>query len=150
MDDSGQSCEKILVDEPKLSSNRVEKMVHMPGTPLEKENMTWAPWGSTERSNFYKNVNNQNFKQILENEIFCLDESTKDALVNHTPSMGFVDLDLKVIFDELKLLSNQIEDVSIEFLDDDELLTTNKRNKHLKRTRWKDGMRARENRPRKI
>ena len=45
----------------------------------------------------------QNFEELFENELICLDESTKDALVHYTPSKEIVDLSVKVT---LRISSN--------------------------------------------
>ena len=47
----------------------------------------------------------QSFENLFEDELMCLDESIRDALVNYTPPKKIIDLSFEVIFeDELKFL----------------------------------------------
>ena len=65
----------------------------------------------------------QNFKKLFEDELICLDESTRDALVHYTPPKKIVDLSVKVIFkDKLKFLNNHNVNTPIMPCDNDEFV----------------------------
>jgi len=66
----------------------------------------------------------------------CLDESTIDALVSHTPLMRIVYLSFEVIFeDELKFLGDHIEDTTIKLIDDSEFFRSKRRKKNMRKVR---------------
>ena len=65
----------------------------------------------------------QNFKELFEDELIYLDESTRDALVHYTPPKKIVDLSVEVIFkDKHKFLDNHIVDTPIILCDNDEFM----------------------------
>jgi len=65
----------------------------------------------------------QNFEKLFENELICLDESTRDALVHYTPPKKIVDMSVEVIFKyKLKFLGNHNKDTPIMLCDNDEFM----------------------------
>ena len=64
----------------------------------------------------------QNFKNIFEDELVCLDESIKDALLSYIPLEKIVNQFFEEMFeDELKFLGNHVVDTSIVMCDNDKL-----------------------------
>jgi len=120
----------------------------------------------------------QNFENLFENKLMCLNESIRDALVSYSPLKEIIDPSFKVIYeDELKFLGNHTVDTPIMLCDNDEFLKSRsgKKNKRrvrkvnklerirvkmtkrltspicpLKRTHWNYEKQTRGNRPRKI
>ena len=60
---------------------------------------------------------------MIEDELICLDESTRDVLVHHTPPKKIVDLSVEVVFKEkLKFLENYNVDTPIMLCDNNEFV----------------------------
>ena len=120
----------------------------------------------------------QSFKNLFD-ELICLDESIRDALISYSPPKKIVDPSFEMMYeDELKFLSNHNVDNPIDLCDGDQFVksrsgkTSRRRLRKvmnklermnakiikkltslispLKRTHWNDGKRARGNKPRKI
>lgn len=53
---------------------------------------------SPEEPRIHETPSDQCFEELFEDEPMCLDESTRDVLVSHTPPMGIIDYTFEVIF----------------------------------------------------
>ena len=79
------------------------------------------------------------FKNLFEEELMCLDEPTRDILVNYTPLGESADLSFEEMYGtELEFLGIHGKEVSTEKCDDDQFLNNgcrNMRKKSLKKVR---------------
>ena len=80
------------------------------------------------------------FEKLFEEELMCLDELTRDILVNYTPPGESVDLSFEEIYEtELEFLDIHSEKVPTEKCDGDQFLNnecSHMRKKHLKKVDW--------------
>ena len=75
---------------------------------------------------------NQSFENLFQDELMCLNESIRDALVSYSPPDEIGDQSFEVMFkDELRFLDIHIVDDPIEMCDDDQFI----RNRSGKKSR---------------
>jgi len=85
-----QFCEKLFVEEHKISSNHVEVIECRLKAPYGRKSLDLSifTFESTKDQSFENIIQepliDQIFENFIEDELRCLDESTRDALVSHT------------------------------------------------------------------
>ena len=105
-DDFDHDSEKIFIEELKFSFNNAKKNVSISRAPYGKRPIDLSIFTfedpptdqSFENFRIHEIPNDKSFEKLFEDKLMCLDESTIDALVSHTPTMGIVDLSFEVIF----------------------------------------------------
>jgi len=78
----------------------------------------------------------QSFENLFENELMCLNELIRDALVSYAPPEEIINKSFEVIFeDELKFLNNHVVDTSIVLCENDKFVRSRseKKSRRLRR-----------------